>query len=206
MFTHTTLRKLKKINQLYEAKALDDIPMCPREHLVILSNTTGFSFAKERIGPLAAFIIIVFYLLVLYLSALSKNPKNLFAKYLQRIPDPSHSSTPSAPRWVEHSYLSKILRYTPYTCGSSKPHTDPPVSLDVCSFHEPHLESLHVCSFHEPHMDPPVSLHVCSFQEPQLESLHVCSSHKPHKDILVSLHVCSSHKPHMDPPVSLHVC
>jgi hypothetical protein len=27
-------------------------------------------------------------------------------------------STPSAPCWVRHSYLSKVLRYTPYTCGS----------------------------------------------------------------------------------------
>src|SRR5215216_7464662 len=105
MFTHTTLRKLKKINQLYEAKALDDIPMCPRERFVILSNTTDLSFAKERIGPLAAFIIFVFYLLALYLSALSKTPKNPYAKYLQRIPTPSHSSTPSAPHWVRHSYL-----------------------------------------------------------------------------------------------------
>src|SRR5215216_5093915 len=76
MSTHTTLIKLKKINQLYEAKALDDIPVCPRERLVILSNTTGLSFAKERIGTLAAFIIIVFYLLLLYLPALSKPPKN----------------------------------------------------------------------------------------------------------------------------------
>ena len=91
--------------------------MCPRERLVILSNTTGLSFAKERIGPLAAFIIIVFYLITLYLSTLSKNPKNLFAKYLQRIPAPSHSSTPYAPRWVRHSYLSKILRYTPILVG-----------------------------------------------------------------------------------------
>ena len=94
--------------------------MCPRECLVILSNTTGLSFAKERIGPLAAFILFVFYLLVVYLPALSKNPKNLFAKYLQRIPAPSHSPTPSAPRWVRHSYLSKILRYISYTCGPSR--------------------------------------------------------------------------------------
>jgi hypothetical protein len=42
------------------------------------------------IGPLAAFIPTVFYLLVLYLLALSKTPKNPFAKYLQRIPDPYH--------------------------------------------------------------------------------------------------------------------
>jgi hypothetical protein len=52
-----------KINQLYEAKALDEIPMCPQERLVIISNTTGLSFALERIGPLAAIITTIFYLL-----------------------------------------------------------------------------------------------------------------------------------------------
>jgi hypothetical protein len=68
-----------KINQLYEAKALDEIPVCPQERLVIISNTTGLSFALERIGPLTAIIITVFYLLVLYLSALPNTPKNPFA-------------------------------------------------------------------------------------------------------------------------------
>jgi hypothetical protein len=53
--------------------------MCPQEHLVIISYTTGLSFALERIGPLAAIIITVFYLLVLYLLALSNTPENLFA-------------------------------------------------------------------------------------------------------------------------------
>jgi hypothetical protein len=37
------------------------------------------SFALERIGPLAAIIIIVFYLLILYLLALSNTPENPFA-------------------------------------------------------------------------------------------------------------------------------
>jgi hypothetical protein len=68
-----------KINQLYEAKALDEIPVCPQERSVIISNTTDLSFALERIGPLAAIIITVFYLLVIYLSALSNTPKNTFA-------------------------------------------------------------------------------------------------------------------------------
>jgi hypothetical protein len=68
-----------EINQLYEAKALDEVPVCPQERLVIISNTTGLSFALERIGSLAVIIITVFYLLVLYLSALSNTPKNLFA-------------------------------------------------------------------------------------------------------------------------------
>ena len=66
-----------KINQLYEAKALDNIPVCTQERLVIISTTTGLSFAVERIGPLAATITTAFYLLVLYLSVVSKTPKNL---------------------------------------------------------------------------------------------------------------------------------
>jgi hypothetical protein len=53
-------------------------PVCPQERLVIISFTTGLSFALERIGPLAAIIIIVFYLLVLYLSALPNTPENQF--------------------------------------------------------------------------------------------------------------------------------
>jgi hypothetical protein len=47
--------------------------------LVIISNATGLSFALERIGPLTAIIITIFYLLVLYLSALSNTPENPFA-------------------------------------------------------------------------------------------------------------------------------
>jgi hypothetical protein len=48
--------------------------------LVIISYTTGLSFALERIGPLAAIIITVFYLLVLYLLALLTTPENPFAR------------------------------------------------------------------------------------------------------------------------------
>ena len=68
-----------KINKLYEAKALDEIPVCPQERLLIISKPTGLSFAVERIGPLAAIIITVFYLHAFYLSAISKTPKNLSA-------------------------------------------------------------------------------------------------------------------------------
>ena len=52
-------------------------PVCPRERLVIISKPTGLSFAVERIGPLAAIIITAFYLLALYLSAISKPLANL---------------------------------------------------------------------------------------------------------------------------------
>jgi hypothetical protein len=60
-------------------KRLTETPVCPQKRLVIISNTTGLSFALERIGPLAVIIIIVFYLLILYLLALSNTPKNPFA-------------------------------------------------------------------------------------------------------------------------------
>ena len=68
-----------KTIQLREAKALDEIPVCPQERLVIISTTTGLSFAIKRIGPLAAIIITVFYLLVLYLSAIPNTSANLLA-------------------------------------------------------------------------------------------------------------------------------
>jgi hypothetical protein len=59
-------------------KHLTETPVCPRERLVIISYTTGLSFALERIGPLAVIIIIVFYLFSLYLFALPNTPENLF--------------------------------------------------------------------------------------------------------------------------------
>jgi hypothetical protein len=60
-------------------KHLTETPVCPQEHLVIISYTTGLSFALRRIGPLVAIIIIVFNLLVIYLLALSNTPENPFA-------------------------------------------------------------------------------------------------------------------------------
>jgi hypothetical protein len=59
-------------------KHLTETPVCPRERLVIISYTTGLSFALERIGPLAAITIIIFYLFALYLFALPNIPENSF--------------------------------------------------------------------------------------------------------------------------------
>ena len=57
--------------------------MCPQERLVNISKPTSLSFALERIGPLAAIIIIALYLLAL--SAISKTPKNLSASVYSEI-------------------------------------------------------------------------------------------------------------------------
>jgi hypothetical protein len=60
-------------------KLLTETLVCPRERLVIISYTTGLSFPKERIGPLAAIVTTVFYLLALCLFALPNTHKNPFA-------------------------------------------------------------------------------------------------------------------------------
>jgi hypothetical protein len=60
-------------------KLSTETPVRPPERLVIISYTTVLFFALERIGPLAKITITVFYLLVLYLLALSNTPENLFA-------------------------------------------------------------------------------------------------------------------------------
>jgi hypothetical protein len=60
-------------------KLSTETPVCPQERLVIISYTTGLSFALKRIGPLATITIIVFYLLILYLLALPNTPENPFA-------------------------------------------------------------------------------------------------------------------------------
>ena len=47
--------------------------------MVFISQLTGLSLALERIGSLAATVISAFYLLVFYLSVISKIPKDLSA-------------------------------------------------------------------------------------------------------------------------------
>jgi hypothetical protein len=60
-------------------KLSTETPVCPQERLVIISYTTGLSFALERIGPLAKITITIFYLIVLYLLAVPNTPKTPFA-------------------------------------------------------------------------------------------------------------------------------
>jgi hypothetical protein len=38
-------------------KLLTETPVCSRERLIIISYTTGLSFALEKIGPLVAIVI-----------------------------------------------------------------------------------------------------------------------------------------------------
>jgi hypothetical protein len=101
--------------------------------LVIISYTTSLSFALERIGPLAAITIIVFYLLILYLLALPNTPENPFASIY------SESLIKTTCQQLLllvgfDTYLSKVLRYTPYTCGSSGCRCAAPSGCNVAAF------------------------------------------------------------------------
>ena len=53
---------------LYEAKALDRNSRVSSRTFGYYKYTTGLSFAEERIGPLAAIVTTVFYLLALIYS------------------------------------------------------------------------------------------------------------------------------------------
>ena len=55
--------------------------MCPQEHLSHISNTLGLSFELKRIGPLAALVAALVYLLALSLSAVSNTTENLSASF-----------------------------------------------------------------------------------------------------------------------------
>jgi hypothetical protein len=76
---HNTYQTNKRLFSGMKRKLLTETPVCPRERLVIISYTTVLSFAKERIGPLAAIVTPIFYLFALYLFALPNTPENSFA-------------------------------------------------------------------------------------------------------------------------------
>src|SRR3954471_3737550 len=73
-FTHTTLTTPKKGTQLFEAKALNRIPMCPRERLVLISISTGLSFAKKGLGHLLQ-LFVVFITCALFCCFIRKTLK-----------------------------------------------------------------------------------------------------------------------------------
>jgi hypothetical protein len=100
-------------------KLLTETPLYPRERLVIISYTTGLSFAEERIGPLAAIITTVFYLLALYLFTLSNTPENPFASIYSEALIKTTSQHFLLFVGFDTLIYRKYYDTPPYTCGSS---------------------------------------------------------------------------------------
>src|SRR4051812_47632240 len=93
--------------------------MCPRERFVPISISTGLSFAKKGLGHLLH-LFIVFITCTLFLCFIRKLLKiRLLSIYRDFL---LHTTSQHLPLLVgiDTPILSKVLRYTPYTCGSSR--------------------------------------------------------------------------------------
>src|SRR4051812_47043808 len=82
------LQTPEKSTQLFATKALDRIPMCPRERLVLISISTGLSFDEKDWATCCSCCCRYYLHFVLLLY--QKTNKNPFAKYLQRFIAPYH--------------------------------------------------------------------------------------------------------------------
>ena len=94
-------------------------PCALKNTFLIIRDRFGLSFATKGFGYLAALYLPYRYLLVINYPIIKLPITDNFSaskNYLAK----NHLSFSSAPHWIRHSYLSKGLRLTPYTCGSSR--------------------------------------------------------------------------------------
>ena len=100
--------------------SLTIIPMCPRERFPLYKSLSWLVLCYKKDWSIFLHLIYFYYLLpsTNYLITKLSVTDNFSAcrEYLTE----KCLSFPSAPRWVRHSYLSKGLRYIPYTWGSSR--------------------------------------------------------------------------------------
>ena len=94
--------------------------MCPQEHLSHISNTLGLSFELKRIGPLAALVAALFYLLALFLSAVSNTTENLSASFYSELLIQIACQHLLLLVGFDTLIYRKYCDTPPYTCGSSR--------------------------------------------------------------------------------------
>ena len=91
-------------------------PCTLKKPLLITQDRFGLSFSSKRLGYLAATIVTCSLQIILLSNYSATYNFSTCRHYLTE----NYLSFPSAPRWVRHSYLSKGLRFDPYTCGPSR--------------------------------------------------------------------------------------
>ena len=100
--------------------SLTIIPMCPRERFPSYKKLSRLVLCYKKDWAILLHLIYFHYLLPItnYLITELSVTDNFSAcrEYLTE----NRLSFPSAPHWVRHSYLSKMLKLIPYTCGSSR--------------------------------------------------------------------------------------
>ena len=115
--------KVKNASHMSMMKTnLTTIPMCPPERFALYKSSSRLVLCYKKDWATLLHLVYFCYLLLVTVTQLSVTDNfSACREYLaeNRLP------FPSAPRWVRHSYLSKGLRYIPYTCGSSWRHNAP---------------------------------------------------------------------------------
>ena len=88
--------------------------------LLIIRERSSLSFTTKRIGlPCCTYCYYCYLSLVTNYLAIKLPVTDNFSVCRNYLAE-NRLSFPSAPCWVRHSYLSKGLQFTPYTCGSSR--------------------------------------------------------------------------------------
>ena len=94
--------------------------MCPRERFSYYKSLFRLVLCyKKDWATLLHFIYFHYLLLVTNYLIIKRSVTYNFSACTENLTE-NRLSFPSAPRWVRHSYLSKGLRFIPYTCGSSR--------------------------------------------------------------------------------------
>src|SRR4051812_48283044 len=99
--------------------SLTIIPMCPRERFPLYKSLSRLVLCYKKDWDILLHLVYFCYLLPVTNYIITKlSVTDNFGACREYLTE-NCLSFPYAPRWVRHSYLSKGLRYIPYTCGSS---------------------------------------------------------------------------------------
>ena len=95
----------------------------------LLEIVQAYPLLHKGLGHLAAlYLLYLHFLITIYL--ITKLSITYYFSACRENLTKNCLSFPSAPCWVRHSYLSKGLRWIPYTCGSSCNNEDNPQITD----------------------------------------------------------------------------
>ena len=100
--------------------SLTTIPMCPREHFALYKSSSRLVLCYKRDWATLLHLSYFIYLLPVMIYLLTKlSVTDNFSACREYLAE-NRLSFLFAPCWVRQSYLSRVLRYIPYTCGSSR--------------------------------------------------------------------------------------
>src|SRR3989337_4527073 len=89
---------------------LTTIPMCPREHFALYKSSSRLVLCYKKDWATLLHLVYFYYLLLVMICLITKlSVTDNFSACREYLTE-NHLLFPSAPRWVQHSYLSQGLR------------------------------------------------------------------------------------------------